>query len=322
MILLSARRATKKDRPGSLWNSRPSLSSLLVFLAFALAALALTPRPAPTMPCRPETRVRGSLAVTHSCGPCCTASTPHRVWHLSLVLRRSAAGLGVFLSPDPIGFAGGMNRYGYVGGNPLRYTDPRGLWRLSFNLPYEGGPGFGFSFTNEGLFVGWTRLTADGIEFTGGVDIAPVLVNVSRNAPSVAAMGLPPLTPIGGPTLSGPPGAHSGGALVMRRPGFQPPMSGFFSNSGGPVKCVKPPTSPSSSSSPAPRFTPDQDAIIDLVRDAVRRRGALTQSEADMIRQWADQYGLRFRGPETHPARPFGRVPHIHVGPLDHIEVR
>lgn len=32
-----------------------------------------------------------------------------------------------FISEDPIGFLGGINRYTYVGGNPVRYRDPLGL---------------------------------------------------------------------------------------------------------------------------------------------------------------------------------------------------
>ena len=28
------------------------------------------------------------------------------------------------------------------------------------------------------------------------------------------------------------------------------------------------------------------------------------------------------RGPECHPGRPFGQYPHIHIGPVDHINVR
>jgi RHS repeat-associated protein len=35
--------------------------------------------------------------------------------------------LGRFISRDPIGFAGGLNLYGYVGNNPLTFTDPYGL---------------------------------------------------------------------------------------------------------------------------------------------------------------------------------------------------
>jgi RHS repeat-associated protein len=44
-----------------------------------------------------------------------------------------ASGSCIWLSRDPIGLAGGLNLYGYVNGDPIKYRDPSGLYA------YDGG---------------------------------------------------------------------------------------------------------------------------------------------------------------------------------------
>ena len=67
-------------------------------------------------------------------------------------------------------------------------------------------------------------------------------------------------------------------------------------------------------------FSEDAGALIDLAKEAIRR-GGLTCAEAEAMKKWGEEYGARVRGPETHPNRPFGKYPHIHVGPVDHVPV-
>ena len=42
--------------------------------------------------------------------------------------------IGRYIQADPIGLAGGLNTYGYVGGNPLKYFDPYGLTQCDIDV--------------------------------------------------------------------------------------------------------------------------------------------------------------------------------------------
>ena len=70
----------------------------------------------------------------------------------------------------------------------------------------------------------------------------------------------------------------------------------------------------------AVRYTIDQQALIDLAKQA-KKYGGVTMDEAKILREWSQEYDVVFRGPEVHPNRNFN-VPHLHIGPVNHIKIK
>ncbi|CAN7503707.1 hypothetical protein LJR066_003316 [Acidovorax sp. LjRoot66] len=91
--------------------------------------------------------------------------------------RSYSAERGRYTQADPIGLEGGFNRFGYVEGNPLRYTDPRGLNPLlgalnGGRLGAVTGSAFGPIGTAAGGLIGAGIGAAVGWYITG-----PMLTN-------------------------------------------------------------------------------------------------------------------------------------------------
>jgi RHS repeat-associated protein len=71
------------------------------------------------------------------------------------------------------------------------------------------------------------------------------------------------------------------------------------------------------------RFTPDQSALVDLAKDA-RARGGTTLDNAKTLIDWANETCVPCRNDieETHWAPNDDPIPHIHIGPVNHITVK
>jgi RHS repeat-associated protein len=104
--------------------------------------------------------------------------------------------LGRYIESDPIGLAGGVNTYAYVGNNPVGLVDPSGLL-----FEWMGGPwtGFGSDISTPGNFSAAFEGAASGYGLGSGLTaLAKLGKAVDAALPNcpVAAKGM-------GPTVGG-----------------------------------------------------------------------------------------------------------------------
>ena len=72
----------------------------------------------------------------------------------------------------------------------------------------------------------------------------------------------------------------------------------------------------------AKKYTPDQQAVIELAKEA-KKAGGASLDDANILLDWANEYNILSHGPEIHLNRPgdASNIWHFHIGKTGHIPI-